>query len=59
MKNKYRWNIKKFMSNLIVVISVLFVIWVLLSWVDISIHNLSENPTYLDFNFFKLIIENL
>ena len=59
MKNKYRWNIKKFMSNLIVVISVLFVIWVLLSWVDIRIHNLSENPTYLDFNFFKLIIENL
>ena len=59
MKKKYRWNVKKFMSNVAVFIIILFILWAVISWVDISIHNLSEGYTYSDFNLFKLIINLL
>ena len=59
MKKKYRWNVKKFMSNIAVLITILFILWAVISWIDISIHNLSKGYTYSDFNLFKLIINLL
>ena len=59
MKRKYRWNVKKFMSNVAVFIIILFILWAVISWIDISIHNLSAGYTYSAFNLFKLIIDLL
>ena len=59
MKKRYRWNVKKFMSNVAVLITILFILWAVISWIDISIHNLSEGYTYSDFTLFKLIINLL
>ena len=59
MKKKYRWNVKKFMSNVAVFIIMLFILWAVISWIDIIIHNLSEGYTYSNFNFYKLIINLL
>ena len=59
MKKKYRWNVKKFMSNIAVLITILFILWAVISWIDISIHNLSEGYTYSDLNLYMLTINLL
>lgn len=37
--------------------SVLFLIWVFLSWIDVITHNLDSEPVYQAWNFFVLLIK--
>ena len=59
MKKKYRWNVKKFLSNIYTLVCMLFVAWVILSWIDVIIHNTSDNPTYSNLNIFQFFNELL
>lgn len=47
---------KKFVSNLILGISIIFGLWVVGSYIDIVIHNL-DKPLYSDLNFFNLLLK--
>ena len=52
---KYKWNIKTFINNLIILIGIIILIWFSLSYCEILFKNLSPNPNYLPINFFKVI----
>ena len=48
----------KILNKIICVISILFLLWVILSYFDIILHNLNEEPVYKFWNFFQLLVEN-
>ena len=43
---------KKIATNLLVAASIVFIIWVFASWMDIAFHNLDTNPVYHAWNLF-------
>lgn len=45
----------KIIRNLIVILSALFILWFIVSWVEIATHNSIPNYTYSVLNIFKLI----
>lgn len=58
MKKKYRWNVKKFLSNIYTLVCMLFVSWVILSWIDVMIHNTSGSYTYSNLNMFQFLMNH-
>lgn len=48
---------KRKAGNIVTVFSVLILIWMLLSFMEVNAKNLTENPAYNDYNFFVLITE--
>lgn len=55
MKKHYKWNIKTFISNLITLFGVLFVLWAVISYIEIVIKNVAPNPEYFKTNLFILL----
>ena len=53
-KKKYKWNIKKFLSNLFTAVSVAVIVWVLASYIDVITHNLTT-CVYAKWNIFPMI----
>jgi len=54
---KVRWNYKKCALNMLFIISVVFVSWFLISFIEIVIKNTGNDPVYNSYNFFRLILE--
>ena len=50
--------VKKILGIFVCVISVLLLIWIVLSWGEICIKNLDNPPTYSAWNLFNLLVEN-
>lgn len=50
--------VKKILGIFVCAISVLLLIWIVLSWGEICIKNLDNPPTYSAWNLFNLLIEN-
>ena len=48
----------KTLNKIICIISILFLLWVILSYFDVILHNLDEEPIYKFWNFFQLLVEN-
>ena len=46
---------KKFIENALVFVSVMFLVWIALSFFDVICHNLDPNPTYAIWNFFTML----
>lgn len=57
MTKHYRWNIKTFISNLITLLGVLFILWAVISYFEIVIKNIGPNPEYFKINLFILLTE--
>lgn len=55
MKKHYKWDIKTFISNLITLLGVLFVLWAVISYIEIVIKNVTPNPEYFKSNLFILL----
>lgn len=51
-------NTKRIISMLCTILSIIFVFWVIASWVDVVSNNLNENPTYYFWNFFQILINS-
>ena len=49
----------KILNKIIYIVSILFLLWIILSYFDVILHNLDEEPIYHGWNFFKLLVENL
>ena len=48
----------KILNKIFCIISILFLLWVILSYFDVILHNLDEEPIYKFWNFFQLLVEN-
>lgn len=57
MTKHYKWNVKTFISNLITLLGVLFVLWAVISYFEIVIKNVNPNPEYFKTNLFILLTE--
>ena len=51
-------KIKRFLSNSVYVISVLFLLWFSCSFIEVTAHNNNGKYAGSDYNLFKLLIEN-
>lgn len=38
------------------VVITLFIVWFLISYIEVNIHNLSENPQYWNWNIFEVLL---
>ena len=48
----------KILNKIFCIISILFLLWVILSYFDVILHNLDKDPIYKFWNFFQLLVEN-
>lgn len=48
---------KKIITNLFPCVAALFLVWLLLSWVDVVTDNLQENPEHSNLNAFAVLVE--
>lgn len=48
---------KHFISKSIIAIIVILALWLVFSVADISIHNLSQNPIYSNYNAFTMLLK--
>lgn len=50
-------SIKK-AGDIFAVFCVLLLLWMVFSFAEVNIKNLTENPTYSDYNFFVILTES-
>lgn len=48
----------KILNKVFCIICILFLLWIILSYFDVILHNLDEEPIYKFWNFFQLLVEN-
>lgn len=48
-------TVAKMIENWLLVNSVLFILWVFISWADVVAHNLDPEPVYQVWNIFTLL----
>ena len=49
----------KRIERVINVVCIAWLIWLLLSWIDVVLHNVMLNPVYHSWNFFALFFEEM
>ena len=60
-RKQRRHNMKKISKIIAKVITILFIIflaWLAISYIEVILKNLTDNPTYNSLNLFKLLIHN-
>lgn len=50
-------QIATILSNLFMILNVLFIAWFLISWIDIAVDNVSSNPEHYDWNLFIVMLK--
>lgn len=45
---------KKLISNIVGTLAIIFIVWVLFSWLNIIANNTDANPMYAAWNFFTI-----
>lgn len=57
-KGKEVNKMKKFLSNVITAVSVIFIAWFVLSWVEVCCKNTAPDPQYSPLNLLVILLEN-
>ena len=52
-------KVKKVIENVMVMLCVAFAIWFIISFVEVDMKNLTENPIYSSWNFFEIFLKIL
>ena len=52
-------KVKKIVENVMFIICVALALWFIISFVEIDMKNLTENPVYNDWNFFEIFLKIL
>ena len=52
-------KVKKIVGNVMFVICVALALWFVISFVEVDMKNLTENPVYNDWNFFEVFLKIL
>lgn len=50
-------SVKKILSMLFTILMIMAIMWFVLSYLDVILHNLDEHPRYQDWNIFKIMVE--
>ena len=50
---------KKIVENVMFVICIVLALWFIISFVEVDMKNLTENPVYNDWNFFEVFLKIL
>lgn len=54
-----KWNVKKFITNMLCIISVIIFIWMVASFLEIISKNTEPNPTYSEANLIVQLIKEV
>ena len=52
-------KVKKIVENVMFVICVALALWFIISFIEVDMKNLTENPVYNDWNFFEVFLKIL
>ena len=52
-------KVKKIVENVMVILCVTLAIWFIISFAEIDMKNLTENPVYNSWNFFEIFLKIL
>lgn len=52
-------KVKKIVENIMFVICVALALWFIISFVEVDMKNLTENPVYNSWNFFEVFLKIL
>ena len=52
-------KVKKVIENVMVILFVAFALWFIISFVEVDMKNLTENPVYSSWNFFEVLLKIL
>ena len=52
-------KVKKIVENVMVIFCVALVLWFIISFVEVDMKNLTENPVYSSWNFFEIFLKTL
>lgn len=52
-------KVKKIVENVMFVICVALALWFIISFVEVDMKNLTENPVYSSWNFFEVFLKIL
>ena len=52
-------KVKKVIENVMVILCIAFVNWFIISFVEVDMKNLTENPIYSSWNFFEIFLKIL
>ena len=52
-------KVKKIVENVMFVICVVLALWFIISFVEVDMKNLTENPVYNSWNFFEVFLKIL
>ena len=52
-------KVKKIVENVMFVICVTLALWFIISFVEVDMKNLTENPVYNNWNFFEVFLKIL
>ena len=52
-------KVKKIIENVMVILFVAFALWFVISFVEVDMKNLTENPVYNSWNFFEVFLKIL
>lgn len=55
----YKWNVKKFAVNMILLIIALFLVWFATSWIDICLHNGLNDGEPNKWNMLVMLVDNV
>ena len=50
-------SVKKILGMLFTILTIMAIMWFVLSYLDVVLHNLDECPQYQDWNIFKIMVE--
>ena len=57
--NKVKKVIENVMANVVIILCVAFTLWFIVSFVEVNMKNLTENPVYSSWNFFEIFLKIL
>ena len=52
-------KVKKVIENVMVIFCVALALWFIISFVEVDMKNLTENPVYSSWNFFEIFLKIL
>ena len=52
-------KVKKIIENVMVILCITLAIWFIISFVEVDMKNLTENPVYSSWNFFEIFLKTL
>ena len=57
--NKVKEIVKNVVADVVIILCVALTLWFIVSFVEVNMKNLTENPVYSSWNFFEIFLKIL